>query len=93
MNFKVGDKVICKDDSKMKSGHPSELIKGEEYTVEEIIHCGFGIRVSEVLGDFLASRFEPKKPKYTSIGLSKEIANSYKDVERIEIINPVKVKA
>lgn len=59
--FKVGQKVVCIDNSDMRSGaiKNSDLILNEVYTITNIIYSGRGCNISEVFGQFLCSRFRP----------------------------------
>jgi len=59
--FKVGQKVVCVDNSEMKSGYikNSDLELNEIYTIHEVTREGAGCYIREVGGEFLCSRFRP----------------------------------
>lgn len=92
-NFKPNQKVVCIDDSPMKSGPPSELIINDIYTIESL-HPEGGVFLKEVTGRFLPSRFVPLQPLYRSVGISKELAKSFTEtLETSEVIKTQKEKA
>lgn len=37
--FKIGQKVVCKQDNKYNFGYPHGITKGEIYTIAEITNC------------------------------------------------------
>lgn len=94
MEFHVGQKVVCVDDSPIEDGRSALVMRGAIYTISEIVmicrHPGYGVRLVELTpypgkGGWLPSRFRPVTERKTDISIFTELLiGAPKELERVD---------